>query len=97
MSDDHWARADRGLGVAISKMQKRRMRPQSLRWLAAALAVLLLLIGMAQAQVIPFQGNFGRGLSPDDNRLMFESVERLNAAEPSARSDAPINGATRRR
>jgi surface antigen len=72
------------------------MRPQSLRWLAAALAVLLLLIGMAQAQVIPFQGNFGRGLSPDDNRLMFESVERLNAAEPSkvGRSDKWSNPQT---
>lgn len=59
------------------------MRPQSPLWLSAALAVLFLLTGTAQAQVIPFQGNFGPGLSRDDNRLLFESVARLNAAEPS--------------
>ena len=31
----------------------------------------------------PFGGNFGPGLSPEDNRLMVESIARLNAAEPS--------------
>jgi surface antigen len=38
---------------------------------------------VAQAQVIPFFGRLGRGLSPEDNRLLFESVARLNATEPS--------------
>ena len=76
-------RADRDLGAVISKMQMSRMRPQSPRWLAAALAILLLLTAMAQAQVIPFQGILGPGLSPDDNRLLFESVARLNGAVPS--------------
>jgi surface antigen len=41
------------------------------------------LSAVAQAQVIPFSGNFGPGLSPEDNRLLFDSVARLNAAEPS--------------
>jgi surface antigen len=73
------------------------MRPQSPCWLSTALAVLLLLTGTAQAQVIPFQGNFGPGLSPDDNRLLFESVVRLNAAEPSqvGRSEAWSNPQTK--
>jgi surface antigen len=73
------------------------MRPQSPRWLAAALAVLLLLTAMAQAQVIPFQGNLGPGLSPDDNRLLFESAARLNAVEPSqvGRSEAWSNPQTK--
>jgi surface antigen len=58
------------------------MRFWSPRGLAAAFAACLLL-STAQAQVIPFGGNFGPGLSPEDNRLMVESIARLNAAEPS--------------
>ena len=52
-------------------------------WLSAALAVCVLLPAMAQAQVSPFRGARGPGLSPDDNRLLFASVAQLNAAEPS--------------
>jgi surface antigen len=59
------------------------MRPRSSRCLSAALAACVLLSATAQAQVIPFGGNFGPGLSPEDNQLLFESVARLNAAEPS--------------
>jgi surface antigen len=90
-------RAYRELGVVISKMQRRFMRPRSPRWLLAALAVWLLLTGTAHAQVIPFHGNFGPGLSPDDNRLLVESVARLNAAEPSqvGRSEAWSNPQTK--
>src|SRR5215475_8637611 len=53
------------------------------RWLSSALAACLLLSMTAQAQVNPFRGSGGRGLSPEDNQLLFESVARLNAAEPS--------------
>jgi surface antigen len=56
---------------------------RSIRWLSAVLPAWVLLTTAAQAQVIPFQGNFGPGLSPEDSRLLFESVARLNAAEPS--------------
>ena len=96
------ARGDRELGVyphrrseVRAKMQRRYIGPQSPRWLSAA--VWLLLTAAAQAQVIPFQGNFGPGLSPDDNRLLFESVARLNAAEPSqvGRSEAWSNPQTK--
>ena len=59
------------------------MRFRSLRCLSAALAACVHLSAAAQAQVIPFSGNFGRGLSPSDNQMVFESVARLNAAEPS--------------
>jgi surface antigen len=52
-------------------------------WLSAPLAACSLFSAAAQAQVIPFFGNFGPGLSPEDNRLAFESVARLNEAEPS--------------
>jgi surface antigen len=51
-------------------------------WMAALAVCVLLLSATAQAQVNPFRGSGGRGLSPEDNRLLFESVERLNAAEP---------------
>ncbi len=46
---------------------------------------------------MPFGGNFGPGLSPEDNRLLFESVARLNAAEPSrvGRSDTWSNPQTK--
>ena len=59
------------------------MRPRSLRCLAAALAVCVLLPTVAQAQVIPFRGSRGPNLSAEDSQLLFESVARLNAAEPS--------------
>ena len=50
---------------------------------SAALAVCVLLPVAAQAQIIPFAGNFGPGLAPSDNQMLFESVARLNATEPS--------------
>ena len=73
------------------------MRPRGSRCLSGAFAACLLLSAMAQAQVIPFGGNFGPGLSPEDNRLLFESVARLNAAKPSrvGRSEAWNNPQTK--
>ena len=58
---------------------------------------MLLLTEMAQAQVIPFQGNLGPSLSPDNNRLLFESAARLNGAVPSqvGRSEAWSNPQTK--
>jgi surface antigen len=50
-------------------------------WLLAAPAALILLPVALQAQINPFRG--GPGLSQEDNRLLFESVARLNAVEPS--------------
>jgi len=72
------------------------MRPRSLRCLAAALAVCVLLPTVAQAQVIPFRGSRGPNLSAEDSQLLFESVARLNAAEPSqvGRSEAWSNPQT---
>jgi surface antigen len=51
------------------------------RWVLVAPAALILLPVALQAQVNPFRG--GPGLPPEDNRLLFESVARLNAAKPS--------------
>jgi surface antigen len=59
------------------------MRPRLPHCLSAAFATCVLWPVAAQAQVIPFRGTFGPGLSPEDNQLLFESVTRLNAAEPS--------------
>jgi len=72
------------------------MRPRLLRCLAAALAVCVLLPTVAQAQVIPFRGSRGPNLSAEDSQLLFESVARLNAAEPSqvGRSEAWSNPQT---
>jgi len=73
------------------------MANRSLRFFVAALAVLALMPVAALAQVIPFQGNFGQGLSPQDNQMMFDSVARLNAAEPSkvGQSDSWSNPQTK--
>jgi len=50
-------------------------------WVAFAVCVLFAVA--PQAQINPFRGSGSRGLSPEDNQLLFESVARLNAAEPS--------------
>jgi len=65
-------------------------------YLSALLAACVLLSAAAQAQINPFRGSGGRGLSPEDNQLLFESVARLNAAEPSqvGRSDGWSNPRT---
>ena len=59
------------------------MRPRSLCRFSAALTVSVLLPVLAQAQVMPFGQYIGPGLSNEDNQLLFGSVARLNAAEPS--------------
>ena len=73
------------------------MRPRSPHCLSAALAICVLLTAAAQAQVIPFSGNFGQGLAPSDNQKLFESVARLNAVEPSkvGQSDSWSNPETK--
>jgi surface antigen len=65
--------------------------------LSAAFAVRVLLPAAAQAQVIPFEGNFGHGLAPSDNQMVFESVARLNAVESSkvGQSDSWSNPETK--
>ena len=70
------------------------MRPRSPCCLSATLAAFVLLPAAVQAQINPFRG--GPGLSPEDNRLLFESIERLNAAEPAkvGRSEAWSNPQT---
>src|SRR5947207_1302035 len=72
-------------------------RPQLPHCLSAALALYVLLAAAAQAQVIPFAGNFGQGLAPSDNQMLFGSVARLNATEPSkvGQSDSWSNPETR--
>ena len=51
--------------------------------LSAAFALYVLLPATPQAQINPFRGSGSRGLSTEDNQLLFDSVARLNAAEPS--------------
>jgi surface antigen len=65
--------------------------------LSVAFALCVLLPAEAQAQVIPFSGNFGQGLAPSDNQMIFESVARLNAVEPSkvGQSDSWSNPETK--
>ena len=73
------------------------MRPWSLHCLSAAFAACVLLPAAAGAQVIPFAGNFGQGLAPSDNQMVFDSVARLNATEPSkvGQSDSWSNPETK--
>src|SRR5262249_29095650 len=56
---------------------------------------LVFLPAAAQAQINPFRG--GPGLSPEDNRLLFDNIERLNSAEPAkvGRSEAWSNPQTK--
>ena len=63
-------------------------------WLSAAFVAYILLPGAASAQVSMFTQ--GPGLSPEDNRLLFESIARLNAAKPArvGNSDAWSNPQT---
>jgi surface antigen len=70
------------------------MRSRSSCCLSVALAALIVLPAAAHAQINPFRG--GPGLSPEDNRLLFDSIERLNAAEPAkvGRSEAWSNSQT---
>jgi surface antigen len=72
------------------------MRLRSSPSLSAALAVCLL-AAAAQAQIIPFAGNFGPGLAPSDSQMLFDSVARLNATEPSkvGQSDSWSNPETK--
>jgi surface antigen len=72
------------------------MRPRSLRCLSAALAGCVILSATAQAQVMPFRGTLGPALSPQDSQMLFESIARLNEAEPAkvGRSEAWSNPQT---
>ena len=70
------------------------MRLRSSLCLSAALAALIVLPSATHAQINPFRG--GPGLAPEDNRLLFDSIDRLNAAEPAkvGRSEAWSNPQT---
>jgi hypothetical protein len=64
------------------------------RWpncLSASFATCLLLLAPALAQVNLFTQ--GQGLSPEDNRLLFDSMARLNGTQPAraGNSDAWSN------
>jgi len=73
------------------------MRLRSPHCLSTALAVCVFLSATANAQVMPFRGTMSQGLSPEDSTLLFESVARLNAIEPSqaGRSEAWSNPQTK--
>ena len=83
--------------VGAEDVKEICMRPRSPHCLSAALAVCVLLPAAARAQVIPFAGNFGQGLAPSDNQMVFESAARLNAVEPSkvGQSDSWSNPETK--
>ena len=57
------------------------MQPRLLNCLSAAFAACILLLAPALAQVSLFTQ--GQGLSPEDNRLLFDSIARLNGTQPA--------------
>jgi surface antigen len=57
------------------------MQPRVINCLPAAFAACLLLLAPALAQVNLFTR--GPGLSPEDNRLLFDSIARLNGTQPA--------------
>jgi len=67
------------------------MQPRLSNWVSAAFAAYILLLAPALAQVSLFTQ--GQGLSPEDNRLLFDSIARLNGTQPAraGNSDAWSN------
>ena len=65
--------------------------------MSAALILCVLLPAAAPAQINPFRGSRSPGLSAEDNQLLFDSIERLNSAEPAkvGRSEAWNNPQTK--
>jgi surface antigen len=57
------------------------MQPRLSNCLTAAFAASILLLTPALAQVSLL--THGQGLSPEDNRLLFDSIARLNGTEPA--------------
>src|ERR1700745_1971738 len=80
MTDFAWSRI--GWDAVTHRTERRVEQPRSLLCLLAALAGCFIL-SAAQAQVMPFRGTLGPGLTPQDSQLLFESIARLNEAEPS--------------
>src|SRR5262249_28882222 len=78
-----WRAAGRMLRGDAEDGEESCMRARSPRCFWAALAACVILSAEAPAQVMPFRGTLGQGLSREDSQLLFESVARLNAAEPS--------------
>jgi len=87
-------RASDGRGEPPTFQKEKPMQSRLPHWLLAAFVAYILLPGAASAQVSLFTR--GPGLSPEDNRLLFESIARLNAAEPArvGNSDAWNNPQT---
>ena len=56
------------------------MQPRLLTCLSAVFAACVLLLAPALAQSLI---NRGQGLSSEDNRLLFDSIARLNGTEPA--------------
>ena len=67
------------------------MQPRLPNCLSVAFAASILLLAPALAQVSLFTR--GQGLSPEDNRLLFDSIARLNGTQPTraGNSDAWSN------
>jgi surface antigen len=84
------------IGRGDAQDGEESMQPRSLRCLLAALAGCFILSAAAQARVMPFRGTLGPGPSPQDSQLLFESIARLNEAEPAkvGRSEAWSNPQT---
>jgi len=57
------------------------MQPRLLTCLSATFAACVLMLAPALAQVSLLTR--GQGLSPEDNRLLFDSIARLNGTEPA--------------
>ena len=57
------------------------MQPRLSNCLSAAFAACVPLLAPALAQVSLFTQ--GQGLSPEDNRLLFDSIARLNGTQPT--------------
>jgi hypothetical protein len=57
------------------------MQPRLANCLSAAFAASILLLTPALAQVSVL--THGQGLSPEDNRLLFDSIARLNGTQPA--------------
>jgi surface antigen len=63
------------------RFEEKGMKPRLANCVSAAFAACVLLLTPALAQVSLLTR--GQGLSPEDNRLLFDSIARLNGIEPA--------------
>jgi surface antigen len=70
------------------RFKEKRMQPRLPNCLSAAFAVCILLLSPALAQVSVLTR--GQGLSPEDDKMLFDSIARLNGTQPTRAGNSDV-------